>query len=96
MQDLQKKPTVPTGKVNGAIYTKYDEVFSSTDESDDEIDYERDFVEAEMKKYATCMSRAQSVSTKICSVASKLVYADIYCFYYTNRYRLIPCLKWKV
>lgn len=65
IQDYLKKPVVPVGKVNGRYLPEDDinENMSSTDdEADDQLEYEKHFVEEEMKRYAEGMTQAESVS----------------------------------
>lgn len=62
LEDYSKKPIVPIGKVNGVMDTEINEEFSSTDDEQEDIrEYERDFVEEEMKRYAQCSSQSESV-----------------------------------
>lgn len=64
LADYAKKPVVPVGQVNGSYCPQNDvnEEFSSTDdEQEDYMNYEKDFVEEEMKRYAHCMTQADSV-----------------------------------
>lgn len=62
LADYSKKPIVPTAVVNGAMGIVEDEDYSSTDESDDEDfeQYEQEFVNEEMKKYARFNTEAKS------------------------------------
>lgn len=65
LEDYSKRPVVPVGRINGAMKSDYfeDEDFSSTDDEQEDLitEYEQDFVEKEMKRYAHCMSEAGSV-----------------------------------
>lgn len=63
MEDYSKNPVVPVGRVNGAVETDLFDDFSSSDDEEDVIgtEYEREFVEKEMQRYAECMSQAESV-----------------------------------
>lgn len=59
LSDLQKKPVVPTGQVNGVMGVDFnDEEFSSTDEEDDACEsYEQNYVSEEMQKYASIAAK---------------------------------------
>lgn len=62
MEDYARKPVVPVGRINGATESELVEDFSSSDDDDDlRTEYEQEFVEKEMKRYAQCMSQAESV-----------------------------------
>lgn len=62
LEDYSRRPVVPVGKVNGVMGNDIFEDFSSTDdEQEDHREYEKDFVEEEMKRYAQCMRQAESV-----------------------------------
>lgn len=60
-----KKPVVSVGQVNGAMGDNIEEDFSSTDDDEDQADYEQEYVEEEMQRYAQCMRQAETVSYHI-------------------------------
>lgn len=64
LSDLQKKPVVPTGQVNGVMGVDFnDEEFSSTDEEDDACEsYEQNYVSEEMQKYASIAAKEEPSS----------------------------------
>lgn len=76
LEDYSKKPVVPVGRINGALKSDCfeDDDFSSTDDDQDDLntDYEQDFVEKEMKRYAHCMSEAGSV--RYCNISLLFTY----------------------
>lgn len=72
MSEYAKKRVVPVGRVNGAIISEeYELTSSSEEEFIDDQEYEKEFVQEEMKQYAQCRGQVSLVSTFYCKGSLK-------------------------